>query len=270
VNAAPLDYTDLAIAAVLVVLNVIMSRAFSLGLEKQMAISAVRMVVQLSLVGLVLKALFAAVSPGFTLLTVLVMMGAAGYEVASRQDRRFTGWLAYGLGAGPMAFATALVTLLALATHIRPDPWYDPRYAVPLVGIILGNVMSGVSLYLNGFTSAVSRDKAAIEARLALGTDRFTALGPFMRRSLRAALIPIFNQMAAAGLITLPGMMTGQILAGMEPTEAVKYQILILFLLAGGTGLAVVATLYLSALRITDARHRLRLDRLDERPRKAA
>jgi putative ABC transport system permease protein len=231
-----------------------------------MLVSAVRMVVQLTLVGFVLKLLFAALSPWFTLLTVLVMIGAAGYEVFSRQDRRFAGWFMHGIGSGPMALATTLVTLLALTTHIRQDPWYDPRYIVPLVGIILGNVMSGVSLCLSGFLGAVTRDRPAIEARLALGTDRFTALGPFIRRSLRAALIPIFNQMAAAGLITLPGMMTGQILAGMPPAEAVKYQILILFLLAGGTGLAVLMTLYLSAVRITDPRHRLRLDHLAAGP----
>jgi len=262
-NAASLDYADLAIAASLVLVNVAISRGFALGLERQMLVSAVRMVVQLSLVGIVLKLLFASLSPWFTLLTVLVMTGAASYEVLSRQDRRFAGWFMHGIGSGPMAIATTLVTLLALTTHIRHDPWYDPRYIVPLVGIILGNVMSGVSLCLSGFLSAVTRERAAIEARLALGTDRLAALGPFVRRSLRAALIPIFNQMAAAGLITLPGMMTGQILAGMPPDEAVRYQILILFLLAGGTGLAVLLTVYLSALRVTDQRHRLRLDRLE-------
>ena len=265
-SAISLSYSDLAIASSLVLINIAISRSFSLGLERQMLVGAVRMVVQLLLVGLVLKTLFESTSPGLTLLVILVMIGAASHEVSARQDRRFAGWFQHGIGTGPMALATTLVALLALTTRIRPDPWYDPRYAVPLVGIILGNVMSGVSLCLSGFLGAVSRDRVAIESRLALGTDRFVALGPFLRRSLRAALIPIFNQMAAAGLITLPGMMTGQILAGMPPTEAVKYQILILFLLAGGTGLAVLIVAYMSALRITDGRHRLRLDRLEAKP----
>ena len=83
-----------------------------------------------------------------------------------------------------------------------------------------------------------------------------------IRTSVRRALLPIINQMSAAGIITLPGIMTGQILAGMDPLEAAKYQILLMFLLSGGSGLAAVAVVYLAAMRLTDDRQRLRIDRL--------
>jgi putative ABC transport system permease protein len=261
--AAPaLGYGDLAIAAALVLANAVLSWALSLGLERQMVLAALRSLVQLTLVGLVLKALFALASPWLVLLAAAVMALAASREVAARQERRLAGWWRWGVGAGTMTIATAAVTLLALMTNIRADPWYDPRFALPLVGIVLGSVMNGVSVGLNSLLASVARERAAIEARLALGADRTTALGPFVRRALRSGLIPIFNQMAAAGLITLPGMMTGQILAGMDPGEAAKYQILILFLLAGATGLGTLAAVHLAAWRVTDARHRLRLDRL--------
>jgi putative ABC transport system permease protein len=263
-DAIHLRPVDLMLASGLIVVNALLSYVLALGLARQVLISAVRAVVQLGIVGLVLKALFAAASPWLVLLAVVVMLGAAAYEVGARQERRFRGWWGYGVGAGTITAATAIVALLALTTHIRADPWYDPRYVIPLVGIILGNTMNGVSLGLNGLLTGIARDRAAIESRLALGADRFTALGPFIRRSLRGGLIPIVNQMAAAGLITLPGMMTGQILAGMDPTEAVKYQILILFLLAGGAGLGATGAVYLAAWRITDERHRLRLDRVGE------
>ena len=88
-----------------------------------------------------------------------------------------------------------------------------------------------------------------------------------IRASVRRALLPIINQMSAAGVVTLPGIMTGQILAGMDPMEAAKYQILLIFLLSGGSGLAAVAVVYLAAMRLTDDRQRLRIDRLTARAR---
>jgi putative ABC transport system permease protein len=107
--------------------------------------------------------------------------------------------------------------------------------------------------------------RAAIEAQLVLGATRNEALAPLIRDSVRKGLIPIINQMSAAGIITLPGIMTGQILAGMDPMDAVRYQILLMFLLAGGSGIAVTLAVYLAARSITDERHRLRLERLTSR-----
>jgi len=79
---------------------------------------------------------------------------------------------------------------------------------------------------------------------------------------MRAGLIPIINSMAATGLVAIPGMMTGQILAGAAPTDAIKYQLLVMFMIAGGTGIGVFVAVYWAAWRLTDSRHRLRLDRL--------
>lgn len=261
-----LGYGDIAIASILVLLSALLSLLLSLGLARRILISGLRAAVQLSLVGLILKVVFASASPWIVLLVAVVMLAAATQEVVARQEVRLGPAWAYGISGGTMTVAAVTVTLLALTTHLKPDPWYDPRYVVPLLGIVLGSVMSGVSLGLNMLTSQASRDRAAIEARLALGATRFTALRPFIARSLRSALIPVTNQMSAAGIVTLPGMMTGQILAGMDPNQAVKYQILTLFLLSGATGLAACAAVYLGAWRMTDARHRLRLDRLSVGP----
>ena len=104
--------------------------------------------------------------------------------------------------------------------------------------------------------------RAAIEARLALGETFAAATRPLVKGAVRRGMVPILNQMSAAGLVTLPGIMTGQILAGMDPLDAVKYQILLMFLLAGASGLAAVTVALLTARRFTDERQRLRLDRL--------
>ena len=257
-----LDYTDLGLAALMVVLNGGLSVALGLGVERRLAIAALRMMVQLTLVGLVLTTLFALVSPFWTAVTALTMILFAGHEILARQDRRLIGWWAYGLGTGAMLIASALVTLFALTTAISPSPWYDPRYAIPLLGMVLGNTMTGISLGLQTLTTTLVRERAAVESRLALGATRRQALLAPVRLALRSAFMPIINTMAATGVVSLPGMMTGQILSGVEPVEAVKYQILILFLIAGGTGLGSMAAVLGCAFRLTDHRHRLRLDRL--------
>ena len=257
-----LDAFDLALAALLVVLNAGLSFRLGLALEKPLLVAAVRTAVQLFLVGFVIKALFALASPLWTGLMVMVMVLAAGYEVHARQTRRFTGVWAYGLGTLSVAAGAGLVTLLALVVVVQPEPWYHPRYAIPLLGMILGNAMTAVSLALDSLATAATRERVGIEARLALGADRATALRGVAHQALRTGLMPIINAMSAAGLIALPGMMTGQILAGADPVEAVKYQILIMFLIAGGTGIGVFLAVYAGTRRLSDSRHRLRLDRL--------
>lgn len=261
-NYISLGVLDLAIASVLVLLNGALSFFLGLGLERQLLIAAIRMIVQLALVGLVLKTLFALSSPGWTAFAALVMILFAGREIMARQERRMTGFWAYGLGTGCMLLAASLVTVFALTTQIQPEPWYNPRYTLPLLGMMLGNTMTGISLGLHSLLTGLVRDRNAVEAQLTLGATRWQATLPVTRNALHSALMPIINTMAATGLVSLPGMMTGQILAGAEPMEAVKYQMLIMFLIAGGTALGSVSAVLGGVYWLTDARHRLRLERL--------
>ena len=261
-NYIQLDLIDLAIAGSLVLLNGGLSLVLHLQLERQLLIATGRMIVQLLLVGFVLTTLFSTMSPLWTGFAALAMILFAGREIMARQERRLAGLWSYGLGTSCMLVAATLVTVFALTTQVRPDPWYHPRYGLPLLGMILGNTMTGISLGLHTLTTALVRERDGIEAQLSLGATRNLALLPATRSAMRSALMPIVNAMAATGLVALPGMMTGQILAGVEPTEAVKYQLLIMFLIAGGTGLGSLAAVMGGAYRLTDGRHRLRLDRL--------
>ena len=261
-----LDYGDMALAASLLLIQAGLSIALALNLFRHIVVAAVRMVVQLTLVGLVLEFLFRAVSPWWTALAALVMIAFAGREAVARQSRKLAGLWGYGIGASAMLVAASLVTVLALTTAVRPEPWYDPRYAIPLLGMVLGNTLTGVALGLNTLTVTARRERVAIEAQLVLGAGIWTALRPTLREATRSGLIPIINAMAATGLVSLPGMMTGQILAGASPEDAIKYQLLVMFLIAGGTGLGTFASVYAGARRLTDPRHRLRLDRLAPPP----
>lgn len=258
----PLGVIDLVLASLLLVLNAGLSIWLGLQLERQMAVSAVRMVVQLLLVGIILKTLFALASPWPVLLAAIVMTGFAAHEVRARQSRVLLGLWTHGIGGGAMVFIGALVTILALTVFISPEPWYNPRYAIPLFGMVLGNSMTGISIGLNTLTTGIVRERAAIEAQLLLGETKWTALRPTLREAMKAGFIPIINSMAAAGVVSLPGMMTGQILAGIDPTEAVKYQLLVMFLITGATGAGVLMAVYGTAWRLTDERDRLRLERL--------
>jgi putative ABC transport system permease protein len=258
-----LSYWQLAGCSVFVLVDACLSVLFGLRIHLSLGFAAIRMVVQLTLVGLVLTTLFSIVSPLWTGLAALVMVLFAGQEAAQRQERRLSDWWwSYGLGTGCMMLSSGVVTVFALVTAVRPNPWYDPRYAIPLLGMVLGNCMTGVGLGLNTLTTSLFGRRASVEAQLMLGATRQAATAPIMREALRSAMMPVINSMAATGVVSLPGMMTGQILGGVPPVEAVKYQILVMFLIAGGTGLGAVAAVLGGVYRLTDSRHRLRLDRL--------
>ena len=261
-NYIHLSYGDLVLPALLVVMNGALSIALHLKLERQLIIATVRMFVQLVLVGYVLTFLFATVSPFWTALAAIIMVLFASREIVARQKRRLKGVWTYGLGAACTLMAAGTVTIFALLTQLHPDPWYHPRYALPLLGMILGNTMTGIGLGFDVLTNGLVRERVAVEAHLALGATRYQALLPVIRDALRSGFMPTINGMAAIGLVSLPGMMTGQILAGVEPADAVKYQLLIMFLIAGGTGLGTLAAVIGGGYRLTDHRHRLRLDRI--------
>ncbi len=228
---------DLALAAILVLLLAAMSWRLRLGVGRRVLIAATRSAVQLMLVGFVLKILFVQTSPPLIALMALVMLSAAGFEVMQRQKRRYRGPWGYGIGALSMFLSSFSVILLALTVIIGVKPWYQPQYLIPLLGMLLGNTMSGVAIALDNLTRQAWESRGRIEARLLAGGTWEEAIEEIRREALRSGLIPIVNAMGTAGLVSLPGMMTGQILAGSPPLEAAKYQLLIMFLISTGTGL---------------------------------
>jgi putative ABC transport system permease protein len=261
-NMIRLTSLDLTIAAALILVLGIVTAILRLGIIKTLYIAAIRTTVQLLLIGLVLKALFENIHLGWMTLMATIMLLVAGREVMARQKRPFAGRWGYGLGTLSMFVSSFVLTLFALTVIIGTDPWYQPQYAIPLLGMMLGNTMNGVSLAMDRLTETTYQQRMVIEARLALGQHWREAIGNIARDSTRVGMLPMINAMAAAGIISLPGMMTGQILAGSPPLEAVKYQILIMFMITAGSGFATVLATWLGARRLFDERHRLRLERL--------
>ena len=257
-----LTVLDLALAALLILALAGVSLHLGLGIGQRLVVSAARTTIQLLLIGLVLKLLFDNAHFLWVAAMAAVMITAAGREVMARQKRRFTGGWGFGLGTLSMFVSSITVSVLALLVVIGNTPWYTPQYAIPLLGMVLGITMNGIALGLDRLTHEASARRAVLEARLALGQDWDETIADTRREAIRVGMIPIINAMAAAGIVSLPGMMTGQILAGTPPVEAVKYQILVMFLIAGGTGFGTVVAVSLGARRLFDERQRLRLDRL--------
>ncbi len=259
-----LSYWDLVFAASLLFINGILSLVFSLKIERSLLFAAARMCVQLMAIGFVLKFLFAQTSPLWTVGLGLIMILFAGREVVARQTNPLKGLWSYGIGTMTLIFVGTLATVFGVGVLIGPDPWYEARYVVPILGMILGNTLTGVSLGLETLTTTAKRERASIEARIALGAVRRDAFSSVARQALKTGMMPIVNAMSATGIVSLPGMMTGQILAGVDPVEATKYQLLIMFLIGGATALGVLIAVMIGTWRLTDERHRLRLDRLVE------
>lgn len=257
-----LSAIDLSLAALLVIALVGLSARLELGLSMQLLIAGLRTTAQLLIVGIILKTVFTEAKLSWVIFITLVMLGVASWEILARQKRKLRGIWGFGISTLSLFVSSFLITIIALVLIVKVDPWYTPQYAIPLLGMLLGNTMNGIALGMDRLIQTAWQQRFVIEQRLMLGERDVDAIRDIRHDSMRAGMIPIINAMAAAGIVSLPGMMTGQILAGSEPIEAVKYQILIMFLVTAGTGFGVISVLHLISNRLFDDRQRLKFERL--------
>lgn len=269
-GALSLSAVDVALAGLLLVVNAALSLAYGLGMHGTLLFAAARMIAQLSLVGIVLGTIFTSNSAWMTAAAAAVMIVAAAIEVRQRQHPRITGFGVAGLGLASLSVIGAGLTLYIVGVVIGPVATntpglltsYAPRHILPILGMILGNALTALSLALSTFADLARRERGSIEAQLALGRTAREAFRPIAQRAMRTAMLPVVNAMAVIGLVTLPGMMTGNILAGADPTDAAKLQIMIMFAISAASGLGAFAAVTGGLRLLSDDRQRLRLDRL--------
>ena len=258
-----LDTGRVAMAASLVGITALVSIHFRLKLERTLAIATLRTVLQLTMVGFLLEWIFSldnglAVLPVLLVMTVLAAHAAVGRTERSYPKMR---WVALVSIFG----SASLVLMFALTAVIGVEPWWSPRYIIPLLGVLLGNMLTGVSLGLDRFVSSLVEKRGEVEALLSHGASRTEAVERLRSEAVRVGLIPIVNAMLVVGTVSLPGVMTGQILSGTSPQTAVAYQMVIMFLLAGATSLATVGVVLASERLLFDARHRPRFERIQKK-----
>ncbi|MDD5272922.1 MAG: iron export ABC transporter permease subunit FetB [Methylovulum sp.] len=215
-----------------------------LRLSRDILIGIVRMSLQLALVGFYLKTLFSLDDPWLNALWIFVMLVVADLSILQRAGLKARFFALSTLVA--ITFSTLFATFYLVVLVIQPEYFYDARYLVPLAGMVLGNCQQGNVIALERFYSALRSNELEYQTFLLLGATRWEAARPYYRIAVQAAISPTLANMATMGLVSLPGMMTGQILGGSEPWLAVKYQIAIMIGIFASTTLACIINLKLS------------------------
>ena len=251
-----LSWWQLALALLLVIVVAIVSLRQRLGLERDLLIGIVRTVVQLYLVGLILAAVFHAARWYWVLLILGVMAAIATHAAVSRLAKPIPS--VYWLAATALSVSTAVTLAYVIGVVVQPHPWWEPQYLIPIGGMILGNSMTSAALAGDRLQADLFTRRDEVEARLALGFSGREAVQPLVRAALRAAMIPTVNGMMTVGVVQLPGMMTGQILAGASPLTAIRYQIVVVFMLAVATALGSLLFVRLAVGRYLTPAHQLR------------
>ncbi len=258
-----LSWWEVGIAASLLAINAAVSLKLRLGLAKQVFLSSLRMTIQLVILGLILKQIFAlsTVAPVMALAGVMTIV--AGVSAVRRIDYRFPS--IYPTAVFAVWSSTWIVTLVTVLWIVRPQPWHSPPVVIPLLGMVLGNSLTGISLGLDRFLGELRNRRGEVETLLTLGATRWESCRDIFAAATRTAMIPILNTMSVAGIVAIPGMMTGQLLAGAPPIQAVQYQIMIMFVIAAAIAIGVVIALSLAFFRVTTTDHQIDWDRIQTR-----
>ncbi|MFC5650304.1 ABC transporter permease [Paenibacillus solisilvae] len=224
----------LSMTLIFVAFAVFISIWQKLGLEKDLFIGTVRSAVQLLLVGYVLQYVFHSNQPLIVILILLIMTAVATWNV-SRRNKSLSG---VGIRIGAALCTTEIITVgLLLILNIIP---FTSQYIIPISGMTIGNAMVVASLYLNQMSRELTANRGEVETLLALGASARQAVHPLLKRATKSSMIPTIDGMKTVGLVQLPGMMTGMIIAGASPLEAVRYQILIVFAFASSAALTSI------------------------------
>jgi putative ABC transport system permease protein len=230
-----LSLWDLVTVYSLLLMSIGLAHILRAGQGRDIFWSGLRMFVQLMIVGYLLHLVFALESALPVLVILVVMTGFAVQTIGARVETKMPNF--YRVVGAAILFGCGGMTFFFCTLVIGLEPWYDPRYLIPLAGMVIGNSMTGASLAAERLAAEFRERREEIETALCLGSSVKLAAEPAVSSAFRAALIPSVNAMAAMGLVFLPGMMTGQILSGTEPLIAVKYQIAIMCVITGSVAL---------------------------------
>lgn len=248
----PLDGLErIGAAAVLILISLIISRWREADLEKDLLIATVRSFVQLIAIGYALEFIFNLDSPLWTLTLLALMTTIAGRTAAQRGKKiPHAQWVALAsIGLG-----SALTLGILVAVNVFT---FDPQTIIPVGGMVIGNSMSVAALVMKRLANDFKEQRNLIETSLALGATSQQAARPQLRTSLQSAMIPIVDTTKTTGLIKLPGAMTGMILAGASPMEAVQIQIVVLYMIIGASAFTGLTVSYLTYRQFFTPAHQL-------------
>ncbi len=243
-NVIDINYFELFAGYALMLIPVLVLWYYKTGLVKDTIVATVRMTIQLLLVGLYLEYIFKLNSTFINILWVLIMSIIASYTIIQRSKLKFKLFFIPVFLSGLISIAVTDAYFLGFVVKLQNV--FDARYFIPVTGMLLGNTIKNVIIALDAYYKRIDDEQNLYRWHLANGATKKEALFPFMRDALRIAFNPMIATTAIMGLISLPGMMTGQILGGSNPNVAVKYQIMLLITIFSSAILNVVLTILFS------------------------
>jgi putative ABC transport system permease protein len=224
------DFVALASVVGLMGIAIGLSAWEKLGLELNLALAVGRTILQLAVLGYFLEFIFA-VNNGWAVLAILtVMLTIAAIVARNRITQKIPQILP--LVWGSILISTALTLIYTNFLIIQPERWYEPQYAIPLGGMVIGNAMNAAAIAGERLVSSVNNNYLEIETFLSLGATPQQAIAQYRKEAIRAGLLPTINQMMIVGMATLPSIFTGQVLSGVNPRAAASNQILLMFMVA--------------------------------------
>ena len=241
--------TDISWSVLLLFLSTLLiplglSLYYQLKIEKELIISVNRMAIQLILVGIYLEYLFHLNSLSINLIWLLLMIFIGASSIVSKAHLPKTKLL-FPVLTGLMVGLFPLLSIICLFI-VNSIPFYNAQYLIPLAGMLLGNSLSGNIVALQNLFVSFEQRKAEYEAAISLGAPVRYACQPFVREAIQKSLAPSLASMSTMGIVTLPGMMTGQILSGASPLVAIKYQLMIMIAIFVMLSISVSLTLSLT------------------------
>jgi putative ABC transport system permease protein len=255
-----LSWPDVVVSLSLVGVLLVVSLVQRLGIWRSVVVGTIRTFVQLMIIGYVLKFVFDLSKWYWVLLMLVVMVAVAGRAAASREEVRRPGRVLTAGTAIALGVLVTVATVVGLVIRIRP--WYLPQILIPISGMVIGNTMNAVALTTTRFRSELALRRAEIEAALALGATSAQASVRPLRSAIKSALIPTINALMVVGLVQLPGMMSGQIIAGVLSVQAVRYQIVVMYMIACGAAVGSLVAALLMRRQFFTPRHQLRSEYL--------
>jgi putative ABC transport system permease protein len=226
--------------------------------EKEIIISSIRMTLQLILTGYILMFLFENSNPFIIIFVIGIMEAFAVYNIFKRVKVNLSQKLKKIIAISMVAGTTASL-LYFIFVVINLSPWYDPRYFIPIAGMLIGNSMTGISLGVNRLVDGMTTQKHLIESALMLGASPKTASKEIVDNAFDSAILPTINSMVGMGIVFLPGMMTGQILSGTSPITAIEYQIAIMLGILGSVALTVILFVQFGYKTFFNEQHQLNI-----------
>ncbi|SIS73978.1 ABC transporter permease [Alicyclobacillus vulcanalis] len=249
-----MSYVSLSFTVLFVALSIALSLWLRLGVERDIIVAAVRAAIQLVVIGYILKWVFASHRLIFILLMVALIIGVAAWNARGR---------AKGIPGAFWRIAAGLVTTEILTQAVLVGFGVIPfqaRYVITTSGMIVGNSMVAAGLLMNRLRREVESGRGEIMAILALGGSPRQAMYPRLVQAIRAGMIPTIDSTKTTGLVQLPGMMTGQIIAGQDPVQAVRYQLMILFCILAGSAVTSIVIGFLTYPTLFNRYQQLRED----------